>query len=328
MPTIVFALYPNVLHSSITLPAEMLVAANHKAKTLRPSGQPLNIEYVSEGKQPVKTALGTTITPTIELGELTNIDVFFCPSIWRGRPLKSSNFPTLIQTLKRLSEQGTVISAVGTGSQLPALAGLLDHVAATTHWHYMDQFQQQFPKVNLKREHLITQTGNVYCAASLNALADLCCHFIERFFGSIVAQHIEAQFSPEIRRSFTRHGYVDSNPSHSDELMVDIKASLEKNYNTHLNLAVVAKENGISQRTLNRRFKQASGQSPKLFIKQLRVDNGKDMLRDTNLSILRISSAVGYNDATRFSTEFKSLTGQTPSQFRKASRSKTFDTSF
>ena len=60
-----------------------------------------------------------------------------------------------------------------------ARTGLLDNKPATTHWHYFEQFSNQFPKVDLKRDFFTTQCDKLHCAASINSLADVTVHLIE-----------------------------------------------------------------------------------------------------------------------------------------------------
>ena len=45
-------------------------------------------------------------------------------------------------------------------------------------WHYLDQFARDYPQVQLQRQHLLTQAGRIYCAASVNSGADMMVHFI------------------------------------------------------------------------------------------------------------------------------------------------------
>jgi transcriptional regulator GlxA family with amidase domain len=102
-----------------------------------------------------------------------------------------------------------MISAVDTGTCFLAEAGLLDDKPATTHWHYFDQFQRDYPRVKLKRQYFITQATNLNCSASVNAMADLTVHFVKRIYGQGIASFVKRNFSHEIRRSYEKTSYVE-----------------------------------------------------------------------------------------------------------------------
>src|SRR5690606_25608064 len=179
-----------------------------------------------------------------------------------------------------------------------AEAGLLDNKAATTHWHYFDQFQKDYPKVQLIRQYFITQAGNLYCAASVNSLADLTVHFIQRLFGKEIASHVERHFSHEIRKSYESSGFFETahNP-HPDEEIIQIQIWLQDNYHREILFPQVAARFGMSVRTLNRRFKSALGQTPMDYLQEIRINNARDLLKTSNLSISEIADKIGYQDA-------------------------------
>jgi transcriptional regulator GlxA family with amidase domain len=109
-----------------------------------------------------------------------------------------------------------------------AEAGLLDGQVATTHWHYFDQFERDYPNVALKRQYFITQAGNIYCAASVNAVGDLTVHFIRRTYGAEIASHVERNFSHEIRRPYESTSYFDGKHIyHPDEDIVQTQTWLQ-----------------------------------------------------------------------------------------------------
>jgi transcriptional regulator GlxA family with amidase domain len=140
-------------------------------------------------------------------------DIVYLPGLWRNPRPVVRRHPQLLAWLREQYQNGALISAVGTGCCFLAEAGLLDGKAATTHWHYFDQFQKDYPKVMLKRQHFITRAGSLYCAASVNSLADLTVHFIQRLYGKAIASHVERHFSHEIRRAYESSGFFDQERS-------------------------------------------------------------------------------------------------------------------
>ena len=326
MYTVAAVLYPDALATSVTLPLEIMKAASQMASVGARGSEQVRLLVAGPNRKMMTLASGVTLKPDIGYAELPPVDLLLLPAIWRN-PL-----PTVRQSeswrsrLRDLAATETRICSVGTGSCLLAEAGLLTGQPATTHWNYFEQFSRRYPDVLLKTRHLITQSGNIYCVGSVNSIADLMVHIVEEWFGSRIARAIENQFSPEIRRSFNAAAYQDeADSSHPDEIVVQAQQWLQENLSEAIVLGELAEGLGMSPRTLNRRFKQATGLSPQAYLQNLRVASAKDLLRHSNLSIGEIAWQVGLHDVSYFSQLFRKHSGMPPLRYREAVRGKLFD---
>jgi len=63
-------------------------------------------------------------------------------------------------------------------------------------------------------------------------------------------------------------------------------------------------------------FKQETGQTVMSYVTDVKINQAKVLLHDTNLSILAISERLGYYDSSHFGRIFKKVTGYTPREFR------------
>ncbi|MFV0477252.1 MAG: GlxA family transcriptional regulator [Parahaliea sp.] len=327
MYTVVALLYPDALATSVTLPMEILQAASQMASVSR-RGQ-VQARFLLAGPaadlKPVPLASGIALQPDLHYGDLPAIDLLLLPAIWRT-PL-----PTLrrakpwLQTLTEISASGTAICSVGSASALLAEAGLLNGRAATTHWNYFEAFSQRYPQVELKTRHLMTQSDNLYCVGSVNSIADLMVHIIELWFGPRIARAVEQQFSPEVRQAFRAAAYQsDRSSSHHDESVLVAQQYLLERMNQTISMAGLARQLDISPRTLNRRFRQATGHSPQQYLQQLRMNTARDLLRRSNLSISEICWQIGLQDLSHFSRLFRQHHGSSPLRYRQTARGKLF----
>ena len=182
-------------------------------------------------------------------------DIVIVPSLWRNpRPILKQH-KVLISWLKKCWQQGSTLIGVGTGVCFLAESGLLDNHSATTHWHYVEQFQRDYPKVDLKPDFFITQSERIYCAASLNALADIIVHIIAQTYGRAAAQNVERNFSHEIRKPYEEQRYLEGAVDrHADELIAQIQFWLRTNLSSELTISEIAQQFSISQRSFTRRF--------------------------------------------------------------------------
>jgi transcriptional regulator GlxA family with amidase domain len=325
MPHITLLALPTALASSLSLPMEMLLAADNAARSIKHKTAALRYDLVGPGGTEISTASGLTLKLSGEPASIDRTDLLIVPALWRNPLTTLRQHRDLLPWLRQLAQQQTRLCAVGTGSFLLAEAGLLDERPATTHWFYFEQFAQRYPRVQLQRRHLLTEANGIFCAGSINSVADLTIHFIELFYGRQLARKVEAQFSPEIRRPFEHHLYSAGNADvHGDELVVQAQDILRAQHAEALRMPDLAQTLGISLRSLNRRFKQAIGIGPGEYLQQQRINSARDLLRTSNLSIAEVALAVGYIDSAYFCRLFKEVMKQTPREYRQSVRGKLF----
>ena len=85
-----------------------------------------------------------------------------------------------------------------------------------------------------------------------------------------------------------------------------------------LNLAGIASDVCLCQRHFERKFKSAVGVSPKMFAKILRFKHAlQHMQKCWHKDLLAIALECGYYDHTHLAKDFKSFTGDTPTDFRR-----------
>ena len=330
-------LYQHVLATSLTLPLEMLLAGEAFARRYDKKATRLDSQFLAQNADEIKSRAGINIVPDRYLLTSSNEnepnslqfdtypDIVIVPGLWRNpRPVLQKN-KALIAWLKKCWQQGSTIIGVGTGVCFLAESGLLDNHSATTHWHYVDQFKRDYPKVDLKPDFFITQSERIYCAASLNALADIVVHIIAQTYGRAAAQNVERNFSHEIRKPYEEQRYLEGAVDrHADELIAQIQFWLRTNLSSEVTINELAQQFGVSQRSLTRRFKAATGVRATQYWQQLRIETAKDLLASSNLSIQEISYQVGYQDQGHLSRVFKLAMNQTPKDYRAMVRKKLF----
>lgn len=315
----------NVLATSATLPVEMFQTAVASAAGLGEISVALEILTLSSDGRAVKSASGFDLVPSTSLTACPQLDLVHFPGQWRNPRRAILQNPEIAPWVREQHRYGAAITAVGTGVCFPAAAGLLDGKPATTHWHYFDQFQRDYPLVHLKRQYFITQAGNIYCAASVNTLAELMVHIIYLWFGRPVANNVERNFFHEIRGTFEPSRYFAEHVEHhSDESILQVQIWLDDNFSRKLSFPLLAAQFGMSTRTFNRRFKQALGKTPGEYLQELRLNHARDLLQKTNLSTLEIAGLSGYQDISHFTRLFHKHFHITPGEYRGTVRAKLF----
>lgn len=315
---------PNALAGSLTLPLEMLNAGASLARSQR---RDIDVQWQMAGLDdtPVRTASGLKLQPDLRAQAIASTDLLLVPTLWRNPLGTLRRSQPLIPWMRELYAQGTRICTAGTGSYLLAEAGLLDGRPATTHWHYFDDFAARYPRVQLKRDYLITEADNLYCAGSINAFSDLMVYMNELLFGHEIAARVAAQFSPEIRRPIELQRFRASlTDLHRDELVVEAQGWLRDHLADTVSIASLAQRLDISERSLDRRFQRAIGMTPLAYLQHCRMQQARELLRFSNLAIGEIAAQVGYSSAAHFSRLFRRAQAQSPVEYRRAVRGKLF----
>ena len=95
---------------------------------------------------------------------------------------------------------------------------------------------------------------------------------------------------------------------------------LRSDSDADVSLAALAAEAGLSRFHFCRAFKDSTGLSPHAWLRQHRLEQAMNMLRDTDTSVVSIAAALGYSSQTAFAAAFRKLTGESPSDWRRRLR--------
>lgn len=328
MTSITFLLCEQMLATSVALPMEQFHAAEAmRTSALRrnQSAAPLRFQLASVDGKPVTTHTGLILQPHCAIADAEPSSITYIPALWRNPKTVLRNNQAVLPWLVKQKQEGGIIAGVGTGCCFMAEAGLLDFRPATTHWYYFDKFAASYPRVLLRRNHFITRSENLYCAASVNSLADLTVFFIQEIFGQQIARHVERHFFHEVRKAYP---YMQSAHEefqfHPDEDVARAQSWIQQNAHRNIQVKDVAHTLGMSLRTLNRRFKGATNLTPIQYMQNVRMRHAGELLHSSNLAIAEIAYRSSYQDLAHFSDLFKKYFGTTPTQYRTTVRAKLF----
>jgi AraC family transcriptional regulator len=95
---------------------------------------------------------------------------------------------------------------------------------------------------------------------------------------------------------------------------------LRSDIEADVSLDALASDAGLSRFHFCRSFKESTGLSPHAWLRQHRLEQAMNMLRESDDSIVSVAAALGYSSQTAFAAAFKKLTGETPSDWRRRVR--------
>ena len=273
-----------------------------------------DVKTVSVDGKPVQTYDGLELKPDTSIRDVDDSETILVPPSDASESLR----PEEESWLKNAHERGAHIASICLGAFLLAKTGLLDFKDATTHWGYAQRFRKEFPNVRLKPDRIITDEGNLLCSGGANAGGDLALYLIARYAGRKVAhQTARVMLMDGDRKSQSPYLQHRFNRTHGDREIVDIQIWLEDHFSEGITVDQIASRAGMSRRTLERRFRNATGESPRRYLQRIRVESAKQFLEEGEMTFDEITYMVGYEDSSTFSRVFKKNTGLSPILYKR-----------
>ncbi len=265
---------------------------------------------------------GRKITPDAALTEDPEPDLIIVPDMHfdpaGGLP---KEFIPMTDWISNAYARGAIVTSVCSGALLLGAAGLLDGREATTHWGFADMLGRNFPAVTVCRERILVPTGEghrVVTAGGASAWADLMLYLIGRFAGTDAARRIAKIYLIEPHGDGQlSYASLTAGRQHDDQLVAEAQIWAAQNYDTPSPVAAMARRSHLTERGFHRRFKRATGQAPADYVQTLRIEESKQLLETTEMSIDDISAEAGYTEPSSFRSAFRKRVGISASAYRK-----------
>jgi two-component system response regulator YesN len=91
---------------------------------------------------------------------------------------------------------------------------------------------------------------------------------------------------------------------------------IRENYNKDLNMAFVANQVSMNYSYFSEMFKEKTGSNFLDFLKGVRIEKAKELLRNTDYKIFEVGEMVGFNNSKHFTKIFKEIIGISPIEYR------------
>lgn len=207
----------------------------------------------------------------------------------------------LQQALRRLEHEGVILGGIDTGAMLLAEAGLLEGYRATLHWEALEAFKERYPRLQATQELFEIDRRRITCAGG-TASIDLMLDLIAQAHGSELAVQVSEQFVlGRIRpRQDHQRMQIAARYGLSNKKLVKVIGEMERNTEEPLHTQVLADLIQVTRRQLERLFRLHLNDTPSGFYLRLRLDKARQLLRQTDMSVLQVSIACGFDSASYF----------------------------
>ena len=270
---------------------------------------------VAVDRGPLRATGGFMVSADAGYEALTEARTIVIPG-WRSRDELPPH--ALLDALRQAHERGARLLSICSGVFVLAAAGLLDGKRATTHWRYCDELARRFPAILVDPAVLYVDSGQVITSAGSAAGIDACLHLVERDFGAHVSNTVARRLVMAPLRAGGQAQFIAAPvaqvPRH------DLAAVLEwarERLGETLTVPQMAAKALMSERTFLRRFKDATGMTPKAWLQHERMARARSLLETSALDTEQVAQRCGFASAESFRVAFRKAVGLAPSFYRE-----------
>lgn len=230
-----------------------------------------------------------------------------------GIDVQQATTKPILNWLRREARRGVAIGGLCTAAYTVAKAGLLDGKRATIHWENQDSFLEEFQDVTLTKSVFVID-GNRMSTAGGTASIDLMLKIIAEDHGEDVANTVADQliYSSIRTDQDTQRLSIPTRIGVRHPKLSLVIQMMEQNIEDPISPADLAEDVGMSTRQLERLFRRYLNRSPKRYYMELRLQKARNLLMQTDMSVINVALACGFASPSHFSKCYRAHYKTTP----------------
>lgn len=260
---------------------------------------------------------GAALKLDIGLEEISRDDTVM---VCGGLDVAEATSKPILNWLRREARRGAAIAGLCTGAWAVAKAGLLDGKRATIHWENQDSFSEEFDDVRLTKSVFVVD-GNRMTTAGGTASIDLMLKIIAADHGEELANTVADQLIYNAIRTDqdTQRLSIPTRIGVRHPKLAQVIGRMEANLEDPISPAKLADEVGMSTRQLERLFRRYLNRSPKRYYMEIRLQKARNLLMQTEMSVINVALACGFASPSHFSKCYRAHYSTTPYRERGTS---------
>jgi len=301
----IFVLLENFTLLSFASAIEALRIANRMAE------HPLyEWKLAGEGGTTVTCSAGTEFKLDMDLDDTMRDDTVLVCS---GISVQAATTKRLVSWLRREARKGPIIGGLCTAAYTLAKAGLLDGKRATIHWENQDSFAEEFDEVELTKSVFVVDKNRLTTAGGTSSI-DLMLKIIADDHGEELANAVADQliYSSIRTDQDTQRLSVPTRIGVRHPKLSLVIQMMESNIEEPISPAILARDVGMSTRQLERLFRRYLNRSPKRYYMELRLQKARNLLMQTDMSVINVALACGFASPSHFSKCYRAHYNTTP----------------
>lgn len=267
-------------------------------------------KLAGEGGDVAVCSNGAAFKLDLGLDEIDRDDVLL---VCGGMDVQKATTRGVLNWLRREARRGVTIGGLCTGAYAIAKAGLLDGKKATIHWENQDGFLEEFEDVKLTKS-VFVMDGNRWTTAGGTSSLDLMLKVIAADHGEDIANSVADQLIYSTIRTDqdTQRLSIPTRIGVRHPKLSQVIQMMEGNIEDPMSPAELAELVGMSTRQLERLFRRYLNRSPKRYYMELRLQKARNLLMQTDMSVINVALACGFASPSHFSKCYRAHYNTTP----------------
>lgn len=223
--------------------------------------------------------------------------------------------------LSALADRRIMMGALCSGAYALMAAGLLDQYRCAAHWADLYALRSEFPDVEITNELFVIDRDRITCTGGI-APMDMMLTLMSKDIGPHLVVDVSKHLVVNRLRGANERQSIPVRArleSARDELVEAVKL-MEANVEEPLSFAEIARLVGLSERQLQRLFKQFLNASPRDYYRRVRLGHARDLLRRGSDFVGDVSARCGFPSACSFSKAYRREFGHAPIVERRTPR--------
>lgn len=300
-----------------------LISMSSAIETLRMANRLLGKQFyrwqtISETGGSVYASDGLSVNPDCGIDNPQLFQDMDAIVVCGGRRVDQRVTEPILRWLKKAASAGLQLGSTCTGSYVLAKAGLLDGYRCSIHWENIASLTDMFPKVQVRRSIYTIDRDRLTSSGGTTPI-DMMLYLVRRQCGPEITAGVAEQFVYErvrnpddLQRVPLRH-FVGKQ---SMKLVTAVEL-MEANIREPISQFDLADYVDLSRRQLQRLFQKYLLCTPSRYYLQLRLQRARELLLQTDLSLVEIAAQTGFVSNSHFSKSYKELYGYSPSGERR-----------
>ncbi|GFE50205.1 AraC family transcriptional regulator [Roseobacter cerasinus] len=265
---------------------------------------------IGEGGDIVSASSGSGFKLDGDLEDLSRDDVVM---VCGGINVQEATSKRVLGWLRREARKGVLMGGLCTAAHTLAKAGLLDGKRATIHWENQDSFSEEFPEVDLTKSVFVVDGNRITTAGGTSSI-DLMLKLIADHHGEDLANMVADQLIYASIRTDqdTQRLSVPTRIGVRHPKLSKVIQMMEGNIEEPISPSILAKDVGMSTRQLERLFRRYLNRSPKRYYMELRLQKARNLLMQTDMSVINVALACGFASPSHFSKCYRAHYDTTP----------------
>jgi transcriptional regulator GlxA family with amidase domain len=231
-----------------------------------------------------------SVRPEVTIERVQKTDLIIIPAVNGGMGEVISMNKGFLPWIVRQYKGGAEIASLCVGAFLLAATGLMKGKQCATHWLSANDFRRRFPDVKLVSESIITDEGGIYAS---------------KFYEIEIDRDKQSPF-------LIFKGQKD----HADDAVKKAQELIEAGYRERITVDQLCATLAVGRRRLERRFKQATGNTVSEYIQRVRIEAAKKGLETGRKNVNEVMFEAGYSDTKAFREVFRRFAGMSPLDYR------------